>query len=124
MILGVALVALLGGCASAPPATDTLAVARRSIERAEQAGAAQAAPAELHQARDKLKAAEKASTDREAKAALRLAQQADVDGRLAEVTASANRSREAAEQLEASLKALREESAREAAAGAVSASPP
>ncbi len=106
------LAATAAGCASAPPATDTIAVARASIDRAEQAGAAQAAPTELSQARGKLDAAEKASRDHDKKAALRLAQQAEADGKVAEAAAAARRSREAAAQLDASLKALRDEASR------------
>jgi hypothetical protein len=108
-----ALVALaMVGCASAPPATDKLAIAKRSIERAEQAGATQSAPTELSQARDKLAAADKASADRDAKTAVRLADQADVDGRLAEAAAVASRSRRAATELDASVQAMRDESMR------------
>ncbi len=108
-----ALVALaIGGCASAPPATDKLAIAKRSIERAEQAGATQSAPTELSQARDKLAAADKASADHDAKTAVRLADQADADGRLAEAAAVASRSRRAATELDASVQAMRDESMR------------
>jgi len=102
------------GCASAPPAADALAVARRSIERAEQARAGQAAPTELSQARDKLGAAERASHDHDENMARRLALQADADSRLAEAATVANRSHEAAVQLDRSLQALREESNRAA----------
>ncbi len=112
------LAAAAAGCASAPPATDTIAVARSSIDRAEQAGAAQAAPTELSQARGKLDAAEKASRDHDKKAALRLAQQAEADGKLAEAAAGARRSREAVAQLDASLKALRDEATRGDQSGA------
>lgn len=108
-----ALVALaMAGCASAPPATDKLAIAKRSIERAEQAGATQSAPTELSQARDKLAAADKASADHDAKTAVRLADQADADGRLAEAAAVASRSRRAATELDASVQAMRDESMR------------
>ena len=110
LVAAAALVA--AGCASAPPATDKLAIAKRSIERAEQAGATQAAPTELSQARDKLAVAEKASADHDAKTAVNLADQADTDGRLAEATAVANRSHRAAAELDASVQALREESMR------------
>ncbi|MFO1469330.1 MAG: DUF4398 domain-containing protein [Steroidobacteraceae bacterium] len=114
------LVAAIAGCASGPPPEESLAVARRSVERAEQAGATQAAPTELSEARNKLTAAEKAAATRDDKVALRLAQQADADGRVAEAAATAHRSHEAATQLDSSLQALREEAAR----GAGSAAPP
>lgn len=111
-LTGALLALAMAGCASAPPATDKLAIAKRSIERAEQAGATQAAPNELSQARDKLAAADKASADHDAKTAVRLADQADADGRLAEAAAIANRSRRAATELDASIQAMRDESMR------------
>jgi hypothetical protein len=111
-LLGALVALAAGGCASAPPATDKLAIAKRSIERAEQAGATQSAPTELSQARDKLAAADKASADHDEKTAVRLADQADSDGRLAEAAAVANRSRRAATELDASVQAMRDESLR------------
>ena len=106
------LAVLAAGCASAPPATDNLAVAKSSVASAEQAGAVQSAPTELSNARDKLATAEKASDARNAKLAARMADQANVDARFAEAKAAADRSHKAAAELDASLQALKQESMR------------
>ena len=76
-------------CASAPPPVEKLAVAKSSIERAEQAQAAQFAQIELNSARNKYAAAQAAADKRDAEVAARLADQADVDAQLAESTARA-----------------------------------
>ena len=58
--LGAAVIAALvaaAGCASTPIPNEKIAVARDSVQRAEQAGAAQLAPVELSTARDKLERA-------------------------------------------------------------------
>ncbi|MGA2562818.1 MAG: DUF4398 domain-containing protein [Steroidobacteraceae bacterium] len=110
-----ALICLSGisGCATTRMPTDHFALAQASIERAEQAGATELAPVELQAARDKLAAA-KASPHNSAGAiaAARLADEAQVDGRLAEASAQAARSRRAANELDRSLDALRAETNR------------
>src|SRR3954471_15043254 len=76
-------------CASTPMPVEKLAVAKTSIERAEQAQAAQFAQIELNSARNKLAAAQTAADKHNAVVAARLADQADVDAQLAESTARA-----------------------------------
>jgi hypothetical protein len=63
-------------------------------------------------ARDKLARAEKAAADRNAQPATQLAEQANVDARLAEATAQQQRSHKAAMEYDASMQALRSESMR------------
>lgn len=109
---GLAVALSLGGCASAPPATDKIAVAASSVERAEQAGAPQTASVEMAAARDKLAQAQKAAHDRDAPLAYRMAEQADVDARVAEASANATKSHQAVSELNRSLQSLREESLR------------
>ena len=106
IILGVA------ACASTPVPNEKLAVAKASVQRAEQAGAPEFAPVELSTARDKLARAEKAAADHEAQPATQLAEQANVDAQLAEATAQQQRSRKAAVEFDASMQALRQESLR------------
>ena len=65
-------------------------------------------------ARDKLARAEKAAADREAVPANQLAEQANVDARLAEATAQQQRAHKAAMEFDASMQALRSESMRNA----------
>jgi len=107
---GVALAAALGGCAASPIPNEKIAVAQASVERAERSGAQELAPVDLASARDKLQRAQKAASDHDARPAIVLAEQANVDAELAEATAQEHRSHQAEQQLEASLDALRRQS--------------
>jgi hypothetical protein len=78
----------LSAYARNPVADEKIAVAKASIQRAEQSGAPQAAPVELAAARDKLARAEKANVDRNLKVATALAEQANIDAQVAEATAT------------------------------------
>jgi hypothetical protein len=102
----------LAACASTPIPNEKIAVAKSSVQRAEQSGAPELAPVEMAAARDKLARAEKAAADREAQPASQLAEQADIDARLAEATAQQQRSRKAAMESDANMQALRNESMR------------
>jgi hypothetical protein len=111
----VALAAIAVGVAAygaSPVADEKIAVAKASIGRAEQAGAPQAAPVELAAARDKLARAEKAQADHDAKPAIMLAEQANIDAQVAEATAQQQRSKKAATEFDTSMDALRQESMR------------
>jgi uncharacterized protein DUF4398 len=102
------------GCATTPVPNEKIAVAKDSVQRAEAAGAVEAAPVEMASARDKLARAEKAAADHDAQPATQLAEQANVDAQLAEATAQQQKSHKAEMELEASLQALRNESAHNA----------
>ena len=104
----------LAACASTPIPNEKIAVAKESVQRAEQSGAPELAPVEMAAARHKLARAEKAAADREAVPANQLAEQANVDARLAEATAQQQRARKAAMEFDASMQALRSESMRNA----------
>src|ERR1700685_1092763 len=80
------------GCATTPIPNEKIAVAKSSVQRAEQAGAPELAPLEMATARDKLARAEKAAADREPVPAAQLADQANADAQLAEATAQQQRS--------------------------------
>jgi hypothetical protein len=99
-------------CASTPMPVDKLAVARSSIERAEQAQAAQFAQVELNAARSKYAAAQAAADKKEADSAARLADQADADAQLAESTARAKQQQQLVSEMDASLRDLRNETLR------------
>jgi hypothetical protein len=100
------------GCATTPIPNEKIAVAKSSVQQAEQAGAPELAPVEMAAARDKLARAEKAAADHDAQPATQLAEQATADAQLAEATAQEQRSRKAVDELDASLQALRQESLR------------
>ena len=114
-VLGIAAVATaLACCAGNPVPNEKIAVAKSSVQRAEQAGAPESAAVEMAAARDELARAEKAVADHDSVAAMRLAERANVDAQLAEATAQGQRSLKAATEFDASLQALRQESQRSA----------
>jgi septal ring factor EnvC (AmiA/AmiB activator) len=102
----------LVACASAPVPVDKLAVARNSVQRAEQAQAGQFAQVELNTARNKLAAAQAAADKRDADVAARMADQAEVDAQLAEFTARAKQQEQLVSEMENSLRDLRNETLR------------
>jgi septal ring factor EnvC (AmiA/AmiB activator) len=104
-------------CASAPMPVDKLAVAKSSLQRAEQAQAGQFAQVELNAARTKLAAAQAAAEDRDGEVAARLADQADVDAQLAESTARAKQQEQLVAEMDKSLRDLRNETLRRDGAG-------
>jgi starvation-inducible outer membrane lipoprotein len=99
-------------CASAPPPIEKLTLARTSIERAEQAQAAQFAQVELSSARVKYAAAQAAADKHDVEVAARMADQADVDAQLAESTARAKQQEQLVAEMDASLRDLRNETLR------------
>jgi hypothetical protein len=107
-----AAVLAVAGCASTPIPNEKIAVAKASVQRAEQSGAPEFAPVEMAAARDKLSRAEKAAFAREAQPATMLAEQADADAQLAEATARQQRSHKAATEFDLSMQTLRQESMR------------
>lgn len=109
--VGCAAAAMAAGCASTPVPNEQIAVAKDSVQRAEQAGAPQFAPVELAAARDKLARAEKAVIDGKKAPATDLAEQANIDAQLAEATADSQKSHKAAAEFDASMQALRSASA-------------
>jgi hypothetical protein len=102
----------LAACASTPQPNEKIAVAKESIQRAEQSGAPELAPVELATARDKLARAEKDAVDHQPDPANLLAEQANVDAQVAEATARQQRAHKAAIEFDASMQALRQESMR------------
>jgi len=105
-------------CASAPMPVEKLAVAKSSIDRAEQAQAAQFAQVELASARNKYAAAQAAADKKEAEIAARMADQADVDAQLAESTSRAKQQEQLVSEMDKSLRDLRDETLRRNNSGA------
>jgi hypothetical protein len=102
----------LAGCASTPIPNEQLAVAKSSVQRAEQSGAPESAPVEMSAARQELASAEKAAANREALAATQWAEKANVDAQLAEATAQQHRAHKAAADFDASMAVLQQETQR------------
>ncbi len=107
-----ATIVALAACAGSPVADEKIAVAKASVQRAEQGGAPQAAPVELKTATDELVRAEKANADHDGIPATRLAERANVDAQVAEATAQQQRAQKAALEFDTSMQALRQESMR------------
>jgi hypothetical protein len=110
-------------CASTPMPVEKLAVAKTSIERAEQAQAAQFAQLELTSARSKFAAAQQAADRKDAQVAARLADQADVDAQLAESTARAKQQEQLVNEMDNSLRDLRNETLRKDNSGTATPQP-
>ncbi len=107
-----AVTAAVAAQAANPIADEKIAVAKASLDRAEQSGAPQAAPVELATARDKLARALKANADHDPKPAALWADQANIDAQVAEALAMQARSQKAATEFDRSMQALRQESNR------------
>ena len=101
----------LSACVTMPPPVAEVAAARASVAQA-QPGAARHAPEQLLAARTKLARAEDAMVRHDYAQALRLAQQAEVDARLAEATADAARMRLAVEEVNAGISELKRRTGR------------
>lgn len=103
----------LSGCASdKTPATADVAVSQAALAAATSAGAATVAPDEMQAARDKLTRANQALAARDYRTATDLANQAAADAQLAQSKANSAKATSAAEELQKSIQALREELAR------------
>lgn len=100
---------LLAGCATTPAPTQQMAVSRAAVENARAAGGNQYAPVELQRAMNKLDAAEKAMAREDYVEAEKLAQQAEVDARLASAKAQSAKAQRASAAVEEDIRVLRQE---------------
>lgn len=100
---------LLAGCAMTPPPSQQMAVSRAAVESARAAGGNQYAPVELQQAMNKLDAAEQAMAREDYAEAKKLAEQAEVDARLASATAHSAKAQRASAAVEEDIRVLRQE---------------
>jgi len=102
------------GCSSTPEHNTTVQMTRSnsSIEMAQQSGAAQYAAAALERARDKLAAANRALQDGDEQRALNLAEEAELDARLAAAQADRRQAQRSLEEINSGIDALRRETAK------------
>jgi hypothetical protein len=105
---------LLASCAHTPPPTDQMAVSNAALASAVSAGAPELAPVEMNMAREKMTRANAAMAARDNELARTLAQEAQLDAQLAESRAGAVTARKAADAMQESGRALREEMGRKA----------
>ncbi|MGH8613118.1 MAG: DUF4398 domain-containing protein [Gammaproteobacteria bacterium] len=105
-----AMLVAIGGCAGGPP-MDTVSPAELAVDRAIEAKAGEYAPLELRLAQESLEGARQAMNDEEYEQAHRLAEEARVNARLAEVKAQSEIAREQAREIQATIDTLRQEAA-------------
>lgn len=109
-LLPIAAIFSLSACSSIPPPVEQIAVSRSAVERASSSpSAVDAAPVELQQARQKLDRAQLAMTEKDYVLARRMAEQAEVDARVAESRASSTRGERALKEVQESIRALQDE---------------
>jgi type IV pilus biogenesis protein CpaD/CtpE len=107
-ILVVAASAVLAGCSTTPPPIAEMAAAKAAVERAEQP-AARHAPDELLAAQRKLTAAQAALRSEDFERARRLAEEAEMDARLALAIAESTQARQSLEQVREGIATLKQE---------------
>jgi hypothetical protein len=107
--LAVIVLACLVACSSTPAPVGEISAAQTAVTAAEQADAAQHAPADLDRARDKLLRAQAAMQEDENEQGRRLAEQALVDARLAEAKSRADVAQQNAEKVQSGIDQLRSE---------------
>lgn len=109
LMLGSALLLVLGGCASTPVPTSQMAVAEASVQNANSSNTSEHAPGELQIAIAKLASARDAMSRKDYVEARRLAEQAELDARVAQVRAQSVSARKAAQESQEAARVLREE---------------
>lgn len=113
----VAAAIFMAGCASTPsiPApTEQMAVSRAAVNNASSAGGNEFAPLQLKSAMEKMDAAERAMAEKDYVRARLLAEEAQVDAKLAEATARSAKAQKAADALREDNRVLRKEIERKA----------
>jgi len=99
---------LMTACASAPPPDAQMAVSRTAITDALAAGAADAAPFDLQKARDKLSLADASVAAQKYEDALRFAEAAELDARLAAARAGTAHANLAVSEIHQNIRLLRD----------------
>ncbi|MDP1864585.1 MAG: DUF4398 domain-containing protein [Thiobacillus sp.] len=100
---------LMAGCASTQAPVEQMAVSRSAVSNAMSAGGNEYAPIQFKSANDKLDAAEKAMTNKNYDLAKQLAEQAEVDAKVAASMARSAKAQTAADALQEDIRVLRHE---------------
>lgn len=107
--LAFAVTVLMAGCASVPPPTAQIAVAKVEVNNAMSVGSNEYAPVQLKTAMDELNAAEKANAAEDYEQARIMAERAEVDAKLAAATSNTAKAQKAAEAVKTDANVLRHE---------------
>ena len=102
----------VAACATAPAPTEQVSVAKAAVADAVSAGGAEYAPGVLRSAQEKLDRGNAAMAAHAYTDARRYAEEAEVDAKLAAVTARSGKAQRAVAELELGVRALKEELAR------------
>ncbi len=100
---------LMAGCVSNQAPTAQIAVSKAAVSNAMSSGGNEYAPTQLKSAMDKLDAAEKAMADKNYDLARQLAEQAEVDAKLAGAMARSMKAQKAAAAVQEDIRVLRHE---------------
>jgi hypothetical protein len=108
--LAAVLLLAIAGCSSMKtPATADVAVSKAAVDNAVSAGGAEFAPVEMNAAREKMRLANAAMAAKDYPLAMELANQAQVDAKLAQSKASSAKAQAAADALQEDIRVMREE---------------
>ncbi len=99
----------MAGCASIPAPTEQFAVSKAAVTSATRDGGNEFAPLELKSAVEKMEAAERAMATKDYPLARRLAEEAQVDAKLAETKTGLAKAQKAVDDAKESNRVLREE---------------
>ena len=102
-------VLFVGGCAGVPRPDAQLARSDSAVKQAIELGAREHAPLILREAETKLAQAKLAANNKDNEKARRLAEQVEVDARLAQVTTLATKAQRSVDELNKSIDLLRKE---------------
>ncbi|MBC3806541.1 DUF4398 domain-containing protein [Undibacterium seohonense] len=108
--LTILLLITIVGCSSMKtPATADVAVSKAAVDNAVGAGGAEFAPVEMSAAREKMRLANAAMAAKDYPLAIELANQAQVDAKLAQSKANSAKAQVAADALQEDIRIMREE---------------
>jgi hypothetical protein len=99
----------ISGCATPPPPLELIAVSKATVNEANVAGANELAPLQYKSAMDKMTAAEIAMAHKDYPLAQQLAEQAQVDAKLAVAMARSAKAKKAADALQEDSRILSQE---------------
>jgi hypothetical protein len=100
---------LCAGCADTPAPTEQIAVSKNAVESASSSGGTEFAAVELRAAQDKLALANQAMSQKEYEQARLLAEEAQVDAKLAETKARSEKAQKAVQETQEGLRVLQDE---------------
>ena len=100
---------VVAGCAGIAPPTEQMAVSKSAIANAVSAGGSEYAALEMRAAQEKMDRANRAMNKEDYENARRLAEEAQVDARLAEKKAQSAKAQKAASVTQDDIRVLREE---------------